>query len=217
MGRPRLYHTTEQQRIANRAKALRSYYKNKTAISARRSSRYREQQRRPNSSEEQQGASAPTPEPPTHPTAAKACPLALPIIDEFTLSELQIQQHQQATAIWLQRVDRLYRKFEKAVGYAPRVYLNSIAEAYLLSASKALIRDAISDFERLARHGSRYKEALLVPVGHLDDDTIRLFKLHEQILETVACLKEMLCTAMMGSVDEFRTQHVQGRFRYQLY
>ncbi|RDB15831.1 hypothetical protein Hypma_003681 [Hypsizygus marmoreus] len=190
MGRPKLHHTPEQRKAADREKSKRHYEKNKTTIQAKRSLRYREQSK-----------TSVTPFPPPAETRAVE-----------HMSKTDHTDHQ--VQFWAKRVKRLSVKLNNIVGNTPFAFIDNVCMAYINSHNVESIRDAVSVIMPLQTLVQQYQDKLLQLTGPVGKEWKDAEGVAKSVRGIVHQLEDLECTAM-DDYNELVLLHRDNKLMYQ--
>ncbi|KAG6835884.1 hypothetical protein H0H93_013690 [Arthromyces matolae] len=185
MGRPKLYHTAEERRVANAAKSKRSYHRNKSTISDRRKVLYRE---RTGQSDKTEGPSKRTQDP------VETCKIPV-----------------RGLGYWSSRVDFLAKKHRILIGHSPYTYVDNIYHNFSISHRKLGIREALDEHNNLQTKIQQCQNEIL-QIDGMSDEWKRSDKVLKGVESVLFALQDLLCAAM---TDESELMHQNKELKYQ--
>ncbi|KAF8078861.1 hypothetical protein FPV67DRAFT_1663535 [Lyophyllum atratum] len=191
MGRPRLYNTAEEKRLSNNAKTRQSYNKNKSAISTRRSTRYREKV-------DQLQRVSPT------------------TTNTQTTKELMdpSRAKQQHLSYWSERVEHVHRKAAKFVGPGAYEFLEGLYQAYIVKEDDTEICDVITDITKLQTAIRRY-QAEILQLGGVGKEWNRSDEVSNLVTGVLKSLEDLLA-AMLIDPRGLKDLHSSKQLLYQM-
>ncbi|KAF8055891.1 hypothetical protein FPV67DRAFT_1667889 [Lyophyllum atratum] len=187
MGRPRLYNTAEEKRLSNNVKSKRSYNRNKTSISARRSTRYRQK--------------ADQCVPPTKTNAHTT---------NLEITDLPRDRHM---SYWAERVEHVARKLTKAVGPGAYEFIEELYQAYIVSKDDTGISDAITHITTLQASIRRY-QAEILQLGGLGKEWTRSDEVSNHVTGVLRSLEDLHGTVLIDP-HSLRDLHHDKQLLYQ--
>ncbi|KAF9455590.1 hypothetical protein BDZ94DRAFT_1315016 [Collybia nuda] len=191
MGRPRIYHTPDEIRAANRAKSKRHYDKSKLSIAMKRGVKDCDKHRRSLV---------------TYARASDAPPS--PKLDSALLDKT-------SSTYWSSRVTQVERTFNTLIGESSFQFINGLCTAFHSTTyDKNTLRDPLLTVTHLRTRVRRYQDHILQENG-VGIAWKKSKETEKKIGHVCASLEEALCLAEIG-VNEFATCHAEGNMYFQI-